>query len=80
MAVFIARTPAAAPWACPQTAPTTARKSAPARTKGAQFAAVMPPMATQGTSITSLHHSSRSRSAWYSVGLVSVGKKAPNAT
>ena len=45
MAAFIARTPAAGPSGWFHTAPTTQRKSAPARTSGAQFSAVMPPMA-----------------------------------
>ena len=42
MAAFIARTPAADPSGWFHTAPTTARKSAPARTSGPQLAAVMP--------------------------------------
>ena len=41
MASFMARTPAAAPSGWFQTALTTARKSAPARTSGAQFAGVI---------------------------------------
>ena len=39
-----------------QMQPTTARKSAPARTSGAQFSGVMPPMAQHGSSIISDHH------------------------
>ena len=47
---------------------------------GAQFAAVMPPMATVGISITSAHQESSSGSALWTVSLVVVGKKAPKAT
>ena len=80
MAWFIASTPAAGPSGWSQTALTTARKSAPARTRPAQFPGVMPPIATTGSSITSDHHSSRSGSARTSVCLVPLAKNAPNAT
>ena len=80
IAAFIARTPAAAPSGCAHTAPTTARKSAPARTSGAQLAAVMPPIATQGSSNMPLHHSRISGAGRCCVSLVEVGKKAPKAT
>jgi hypothetical protein len=59
MAWFMARTPAAGPSGWAQTAPTTARKVAPAWTKGAQFWGVMPPMATQGSSMSSDHQAIR---------------------
>ena len=56
IAVLSAFTPAAGPSGWLQTHPTTARKSAPARTSGAQLAGVMPPMAQHGSSIISDHH------------------------
>jgi hypothetical protein len=54
IAAFSARTTAAGLSGWPHTAPITARKSALACTSGAQFAAVMPPIAQHGRSI-SLH-------------------------
>src|SRR5215469_9598801 len=48
-------TAAAGPWGWSQTAEMTARKSAPAWTRGAQFSGEMPPMATDGTVMISLH-------------------------
>src|SRR5215472_14950314 len=78
IASFIARTPAAGPSGCPHTAPITARKSAPASTSGAQFAAVIPPIATHGSSIRSDHQRSVSGSARVFVSLLPVGKNAPN--
>src|SRR3546814_4495387 len=50
-----AATPARGPSGWPHTAPLTARKSAPAFTSGAAFSAVMPPMATQGSSNSAVH-------------------------
>src|SRR3977135_4410431 len=58
----------------------TARKSAPASISAGALAMVMPPMATQGTTITSLHQRSSSTSAWVLGSLVWVAKKAPKAT
>src|SRR5579883_782064 len=60
MALLKARTAAAGPAGWFQTALTTARKSAPARTSCEQFSGVMPPIATQGTVIISLHQARRS--------------------
>src|SRR5262249_35831512 len=51
----------------------TARKSAPAAIKGAALSSVMPPMATQGTSMVSVHQDKRSGSARVSASLVAVG-------
>src|SRR5262245_13317929 len=75
-----ARTAASGPRGWFHTPPATARKSAPAATSGWQLATVMPPMATQGTSIRPLHHSTIPRSAGVVTVLVVDGKKAPNAT
>ena len=80
MAAFMVRTPSAGPAGWFQTAPITARKSAPACTKGAQFAAVIPPMATEGISNISCHQVRISGVARWMVALLSVGKKAPKAT
>ena len=63
-----------------QTPPATARKSAPAAITGRQFSTVMPPIATHGTSISSLHHSRMSSSAGVVTALVLDGKNAPKAT
>jgi hypothetical protein len=49
-------------------------------TKGAQFAGVMPPMATHGTVMISLHQRRISMSGRALASLVWVGKKAPKAT
>ena len=59
------------------TALDTAIKSAPAATNGAQLRAVIPPIATQGISLTVVHHPSMDASAKCSTGLVGVGKNAP---
>jgi hypothetical protein len=53
MAALIAATPAAGPPGCFQTPAETARKSAPAVARPAALSAVIPPMATEGTSIVS---------------------------
>jgi hypothetical protein len=45
-----------------------------------QFSGVIPPIATQGTTIKSLHHLSMSVLAEKFAILVVVGKKAPKAT
>src|SRR5690606_11696385 len=60
---FMALTAWAGPFSSVHTPPPTARKSAPARSSGSQFAAVIPPMATEGTVAVSLHHVRISRSA-----------------
>src|SRR5690242_15459758 len=80
IALFRARTPAAGPSGWFQMQPTTARKSAPARTSGPQFSGVMPPMAQQGSSISSDHHVRISGSMKRDTSLVPEGKNAPNAT
>ena len=72
---FNARTPAAGPSGWFQTHPTTARKSAPAWTRGAQFSGVMPPMAQQGSSISSDHHWMISGSTKRVTSLVPGGKE-----
>jgi len=45
-----------------------------------QFSGVMPPIATEGTVITSLHQARSSGVAWCFVALLPLGKKAPKAT
>ena len=55
MAVWMRSTAAPAPSGAAQTPADTAMKSAPAATIGAQFSAVMPPIATQGISLTVVH-------------------------
>src|SRR5258707_6195706 len=55
-----ARTAAPGPSRWFHTAVTTARKSAPAVTRGAQMSGVMPPIATPGTGMISLHQASHS--------------------
>jgi hypothetical protein len=52
----------------------TARKSAPASTRGSHFSCVMPPIAQHGTSVVSLQ--SRKSSAWRLAALVVLGKSA----
>ena len=54
--------------------------AAAAWTSAAQFAAVMPPMATQGSSIISDHHARIAGSARVGASLVAVAWKAPKAT
>jgi len=78
--VLKARTAAAGPSGCCQTPALTARKSAPASTRGDALATVMPPMATHGTVIRLLHHARISGSACDGGFLVAVAKKAPKAT
>src|SRR3954451_6405807 len=56
IAAFSAFTPAAGPSGWFHTQPTTARKSVPACTSGAQFSGVIPPIAQLGSSIISDHH------------------------
>src|SRR5581483_10395625 len=56
-------TAAAGPSGQAQTPAETARKSAPASMSGRAFSTVMPPMATQGTTINSLHQRRISGSA-----------------
>src|SRR5690606_25595824 len=80
IAAWKAFTAAAGPSGCFQIPAETARKSAPASISGTQFSTVMPPMATQGISISSDHQAMISGSARVVGCLVSVGKKAPNAT
>src|SRR4051794_28170345 len=80
IAAFSALTPAAGPSGWFQMEPTTARKSAPARTSGWQFSAVMPPMAQQGSSIISDHQDRMSGVARALASLVPEGKNAPKAT
>src|ERR1700761_7322315 len=75
-----ARTAASGPSACSHTPAETARKSAPASTSAGALAAVMPPIATHGTTISSLHQRSSSSEAWVLGSWVRVGKKAPKAT
>ena len=75
-----ARTAACGPSLWFHTPPATAKKSAPASTTARQLSTVMPPIATQGTSISPLHHSMIPRSAGVVTALVVDGKKAPNAT
>ena len=75
-----ARTAASGPSLWFHTPPATARKSAPAAITGRQFSTVMPPIATQGISISSLHHSTISMSAGVVTALVVEGKNAPKAT
>jgi len=55
MASVNAATAARGPAGWSQTAEETAIMSAPASTSGAQLAAVMPPMATQGNSDNAVH-------------------------
>src|SRR5262249_31587651 len=74
------RTAASAPSGCSHTPAETARKSAPASINPGALAIVMPPMATQGTTMISLHQRSNSISALVFGSLVLVGKKAPKAT
>src|SRR5579859_3484182 len=66
-------TAAAGPSAWFHTPAETARKSAPAAIRGGAFSIVMPPMATEGTSINSLHQDNRSISARLGASLVVVG-------
>src|SRR5688572_9908873 len=73
-------TAAAGPCGWSQTPEEPARKSAPASTRGVALAVVMPPMATQGTTIISAHQCRVSISALMLASLVVVGKKAPKAT
>src|ERR1700678_507739 len=80
IAAFRVRTPAAGPSGWPHTQPITARKSAPACTSGAQFCAVMPPMAQHGSSISSDHQCRISGSTRLVTSLLPDGKNAPNAT
>lgn len=75
-----AATAAAGPSGWFQTPLTTARKSAPAVTRGGQLSTVMPPMATQGTVVMADQISRISGSALVFGTLVVVGKKAPKAT
>jgi len=75
-----ARTAASGPSAWFHTPPATARKSAPAAITGRQFSTVMPPIATHGTCITSLHHFRISGSAGVVTALVLEVKNAPKAT
>src|SRR5438105_14134854 len=74
------RTAASAPSGCSQTPADTARKSAPASISTGALAVVMPPMATEGTTMMSLHPRNSSISAAVLGSLVLVGKKAPKAT
>ena len=75
-----ARTAASGPSWWFHTPPATAKKSAPAATTGLQFSTVMPPIATQGISNSSLHHSMISSDAGVVTVLVLDGKNAPKAT
>jgi hypothetical protein len=68
------------PSGCDQIAPMTARKSAPASTSGPQLSCVMPPIAQQGITVVSLHHSRISGLARCFAAFVALGKKAPKAT
>src|SRR6478672_13909297 len=61
--VLKAFTAAAGPWGCAHTPAETARKSAPASTSGLAFPTVIPPIATHGTTINSLHQRRISGSA-----------------
>src|SRR5690606_7116398 len=71
---------AAAPGsAAPNTAPTTAIRSAPAATRDGALSAVIPPIATRGTPRPSASRSSATV-ARRVVALVAVGKNAPKAT
>src|SRR5262245_22171348 len=80
IAALIARTPAAGPSGWPQTPPMIASRLAPARTSGARLAAVMPPMAHEGTFDRCAHRRSTSGSARLAHRLDGAGKSAPNAT
>jgi hypothetical protein len=71
--VFNALTPAAGPSGQHQMHPTTAKKSAPALTRGPQFPGVMPPMAQLGSSIISDHQLKMSGSTRLVTPLVSDG-------
>src|SRR5262245_29990490 len=80
IAALIARTPAAGPSGWPQTPPMIASRFAPARTSGVRLAAVMPPMAHEGTFDRCAHRRSTSGSARFVTCLEVDGKNAPNAT
>src|SRR5262249_62088795 len=80
MAALIARTPTAGPSGWPQTPPMIASRLAPARTSGARLAAVMPPMAHEGTFDRCAQRRSTSGSARFVTCLEVDGKDAPNAT
>src|SRR5258707_11809469 len=73
------RTASSGPSGCSHTPAETARKSAPASISVGALAMVMPPMATQGTTVVSLHQRSNSISALVLGSLVWGGKKAPKA-
>src|SRR3546814_16666244 len=75
-----AATPARGPSGWPNTAPLTARKSAPAFTSGAAFSAVMPPMATQGSSNRDVHQPRIDGTGRSWDSLIVVGYKATKAT
>ena len=74
------RTAVLGPSGWPHTPAETAKKSAPAATKGAQLSTVIPPMATQGTFVVSAHTYNTSMEAGSVFSLVAEGKKAPKAT
>ncbi len=73
-------TASAGPPAYCQTPDETARKSAPDSINAWQLSMVIPPIATQGISKTSLHHLRISSVARLLGCLVAVSKKAPKAT